>query len=147
MPPVGEITENTEEDSRSNSRPIELIEPRVGTGAIGIEDPVSGGGVPLRQVLFRQSFRHRAGRSAGSRLPQLPADGASDPQQQAGGEIRRRAEHLQAAPPPAPRGSRDTAQRLAGRLKGGGRIEPGPALYLGESRLQLQEKLEVRLEL
>jgi hypothetical protein len=26
MPPVGEITENTDEDSRSNLRPIELIE-------------------------------------------------------------------------------------------------------------------------
>jgi len=26
MPPVGESTENTEEDSRSNRRPIELID-------------------------------------------------------------------------------------------------------------------------
>jgi hypothetical protein len=26
MPPVGEITENTDEDSRSNLRPIELID-------------------------------------------------------------------------------------------------------------------------
>jgi len=26
MPPVGEITENTDEDARSNRRPIELID-------------------------------------------------------------------------------------------------------------------------
>jgi hypothetical protein len=26
MPPVGEITENTDEDSRSNRRPIELMD-------------------------------------------------------------------------------------------------------------------------
>jgi hypothetical protein len=37
MPPVGEITEKTDEDSRSNRRPIELID-----SLPAIPDPTNG---------------------------------------------------------------------------------------------------------